>query len=139
MMVDKMRGAETLPNNSKILVVEDNQLNLELVSDLLEAHGYKVLQAQSGPDALQLATEHLPDLILMDIQLPGMDGLEVTRKLKENSSTRRIEVVALTAHAMLGDEEKARDAGCSGYIAKPIDTRAFIATIDGYISRSVGR
>jgi CheY-like chemotaxis protein len=121
--------------NSKVLVVEDNLMNLELVSDLLEANGYQVLQAQSGADALLLAVEEKPALILMDIQLPGMDGLEVTRKLKENDSTSQINIVALTAHAMLGDEEKARNAGCSGYIAKPIDTRKFIDTVAGYMKQ----
>lgn len=108
-------------------------MNLELVSDLLEAHGYRVLQAQNGPDALLLAEQEQPDLILMDIQLPGMDGLEVTRHLKNSDQTREIDVVALTAHAMRGDEERAREAGCSGYIAKPIDTRNFVTTISGYL------
>jgi CheY-like chemotaxis protein len=123
-----------LPDNSKVLVVEDNLLNLELVSDLLEAGGYQVLQAQSGPDALLIAEAEKPNLILMDIQLPGMDGLEVTRKLKENENTNSISVIALTAHAMRGDEERARDAGCSGYIAKPINTREFIKIISDYIA-----
>jgi len=119
----------------KILVVEDNEMNLELVSDLLEAKGFDVLQAQSGAEALLLAEAERPDLVLMDIQLPGMDGLEVTRRLKENPATNDIEVVALTAHAMLGDEERAREAGCSGYIAKPIDTRDFVLTVAGFINR----
>lgn len=120
-------------NDNRILVVEDNEMNLELVSDLLEARGYEVLRAQSGPEALMLARERQPDLILMDIQLPGMDGLEVTRRLKDDASTSKINVVALTAHAMLGDEERAREAGCSGYIAKPIDTRDFITIVSGYL------
>ncbi|RJQ44054.1 MAG: response regulator [Gaiellales bacterium] len=119
----------------KILVVEDNEMNLELVSDLLEAKGFDVLQAQSGAEALLLAEAERPDLVLMDIQLPGMDGLEVTRRLKENPATNDIEVVALTAHAMLGDEERAREAGCSGYIAKPIDTRDFVLTVSRFINR----
>lgn len=118
----------------KILVVEDNPMNLELVSDLLEAHGFQVLQAQNGADALRIAEESVPDLILMDIQLPGMDGLEVTRQLKENERTSGIDIIALTAHAMRGDEERAREAGCCGYIAKPIDTRLFVATITGYFN-----
>lgn len=118
----------------KILVVEDNRMNLELVSDLLEAHGFQVLKAEDGTDALRMAEESLPDLILMDIQLPGMDGLEVTRQLKKNERTSDIDIIALTAHAMRGDEERAREAGCLGYITKPIDTRRFIATITGYIN-----
>jgi CheY-like chemotaxis protein len=125
-----------LPENNKVLVVEDNLMNLELVSDLLESRGYLVIQAKSGQDALVLAEAEKPDLILMDIQLPGMDGLEVTRKLKKNANTSEINVVALTAHAMRGDEEKARAAGCSGYIAKPIDTRDFITTVAGYIEKN---
>lgn len=117
----------------KILVVEDNQMNLELVSDILEANGYDVIQAQGGQEALQIAREQQPDLILMDIQLPEMDGLEVTRLLKKDEQTQGISVVALTAHAMRGDEEKAREAGCSGYIAKPINTREFARTVAGFL------
>ncbi|MHB0915165.1 MAG: response regulator [Thermoleophilia bacterium] len=122
-----------MPATGRILVVEDNPMNLELVTDLLEAHGFEVFQAQNGADALRVAAELVPDLILMDIQLPGMDGLEVTRQLKNNERTSGINVVALTAHAMRGDEERALEAGCSGYIAKPIDTRKFVTGITGYI------
>ncbi len=118
----------------KILVVEDNQMNLELVTDILEARGYNVVQATSGNEALELANAEQPDLILMDIQLPEMDGLEVTRQLKRNVSTRDIDVIALTAYAMRDDEAKARDAGCSGYIAKPINTREFAKVIESYLS-----
>ena len=118
----------------KILVVEDNQMNLELVSDILEAHGYAVIQAQGGQEALQIAREQQPDLILMDIQLPEMDGLEATRLLKASEETKDINVVALTAHAMRGDEEKAREAGCSGYIAKPINTREFAQIVAGFLN-----
>ncbi|MHB1361744.1 MAG: response regulator [Thermoleophilia bacterium] len=120
-------------DEKKILVVEDNVMNLELVSDLLEAHGFRVVQAQSGATAIALAEKELPDLILMDLQLPEMDGLEATRWLKRNQLTKDICVVALTAHAMLGDEEKAREAGCSGYIAKPINTREFAEVISGFL------
>ncbi|MCL4474002.1 MAG: response regulator [Actinobacteria bacterium] len=119
--------------DKKILVVEDNVMNLELVSDLLEAHGFSVVQAQSGAAAIELAEKEQPDLILMDLQLPEMDGLEATRRLKQNRLTNSIDVVALTAHAMLGDEEKAREAGCSGYIAKPINTREFAEVISGFL------
>lgn len=120
----------------KILVVEDNVMNLELVSDLLEAHGFRVVQAESGAAAIELAENEQPDLILMDLQLPEMDGLEATRRLKQNHLTKSIIVVALTAHAMIGDEEKAREAGCSGYIAKPINTREFGEVISGFLDGS---
>lgn len=123
---------------TKILVVEDNLMNLELVSDVLEANGYQVLQADTGQKALEIAEQELPDLVLMDIQLPEMDGLEVTRLLKKNERTRNIKIIALTAHAMRGDEEKARDAGCSGYIAKPINTRDFATVIAGYLGQPKG-
>ncbi len=121
----------------RILIVEDNQMNLELVSDILEWGGYEVIQARGGEEALAAARRGRPDLILMDLQLPEMDGLEVTRRLKEDEALKDIIVVALTAHAMRGDEERARAAGCSGYIAKPIDTRRFISVIAGYLESAV--
>lgn len=121
-------------DRKKVLVVEDNKMNLELVTDILEARGYAVVQATNGTEALEIANSEQPDLILMDIQLPEMDGLEVTRLLKKNMSTRDITVVALTAYAMRGDEAKAREAGCSGYIAKPINTREFARVIDGFLT-----
>lgn len=121
----------------RILIVEDNQMNLELVSDILEWGGYEVIQARGGEEALTAARRSRPDLILMDLQLPEMDGLEVTRRLKEDEALKDIIVVALTAHAMRGDEERARAAGCSGYIAKPIDTRRFISVIAGYLESAV--
>jgi len=111
--------------NRKILVVEDDPLNMELVSDLLTVHGYTVLQATTGQEALALAAREQPDLILMDIGLPGMDGLAACRALKADPTTVAIPVVALTAYAMRGDEEKIMAAGCDGYITKPIDTRQF--------------
>ena len=117
----------------KILVVEDNKMNLELVSDILTAHGYEVIQASEGRQARDLARTHLPDLILMDIQLPEMDGLEVTRRLKSDAGTSGIGIVALTAHAMRGDKERAQAAGCAGYIAKPIDIHEFTGIIEGYL------
>lgn len=123
-------------SGEKILVVEDNQMNLELASDLLEAHGYRVVPAKGGREALEVAQREQPDLILMDLQLPEMDGLEATRLLKQGESTKHIIVVALTAHAMLGDEEKTREAGCSGYIPKPINTREFAGVIAGFLGKS---
>ncbi|MEK6536919.1 MAG: response regulator [Actinomycetota bacterium] len=122
-------------SGEKILVVEDNQMNLELAGDLLEARGYRVVQAKGGREALEVAQREQPELILMDLQLPEMDGLEATRLLKQGESTKHIIVVALTAHAMLGDEEKAREAGCGGYIAKPINTRKFAGVIAGFLDK----
>lgn len=121
-------------SQEKILVVEDNQMNLMLVTDLLEAAGYLVIPAHGGKEALRVARQEHPDLILMDIQLPELDGLEVTRLLKQDESTRDIKIVALTAHAMRGDEDKARQAGCCGYIAKPINTREFVNVVRDYLS-----
>ncbi len=118
-----------------ILVVEDNALNMELISDILEAHGYRVVQAVTGADALKLVPSEHPDLVLMDIQLPGLDGLTATGILKDNPETRDIPIIALTAHAMRGDEEKAREAGCDDYISKPIDTRQLPLTIRALLGR----
>ncbi|MCD4811177.1 response regulator [bacterium] len=117
----------------KILIVEDNSMNLELATDLLEAAGYFVIQAGSAEEGIKLARADSPDVILMDIGLPGMDGLEATRVLKQDLATKNIPVIALTAHAMQGDEEKALAAGCAGYIAKPINTRAFSRTVSQFI------
>ena len=116
-----------------ILIVEDNPLNLELISDILDANGYRVLSATTGSDALKLVEAEPPDLILMDIQLPGLDGLTVTGIIKDEPKTRGIPIIALTAHAMRGDEERAREAGCDGYISKPIDTRQVPTTIRAYL------
>ena len=116
-----------------ILVIEDNELNMKLFRSLLKIGKYEVLEAMDAETGIQLAQEHHPDLILMDIQLPGMDGLRATRMIKENGALADIPVVALTAYAMSGDEERATEAGCSGYITKPIDTRSFLGTIDQYL------
>jgi len=109
---------------ARILVVDDNRTNLKLVSDLLAFEGHEVIGAIDAEAALILLNSVLPDLILMDIALPGMDGLTFTRRLKANARTRHIRIVAVTAFAMKGDEQKALDAGCDAYITKPIDTRA---------------
>lgn len=116
-----------------ILIVEDNPTNLELAKDLLEASGFVVLSANEAEQGLRLASQALPDLILMDISLPGMDGLSATRELKQNPSIRHIPVVALTAHAMRGDEQNAMEAGCVGYLTKPIATRDFVATLHRWL------
>jgi len=117
--------SQTATNHTPvILVVDDNPTNLKLVSDLLEFDGYEIIKAEDAEQAQALLKERLPDLILMDIALPGMDGLTLTRLLKAEQRTRHIPVIALTAFAMKGDEEKAVAAGCDGYVTKPIDTRA---------------
>jgi two-component system cell cycle response regulator DivK len=113
----------------KILIVEDNELNMKLFHDLLEAQGYEILETREGLQALSLAREHHPDLILMDIQLPEISGLEVTKWLKEDDELAAIPVVAVTAFAMKGDEERIRDGGCEAYISKPISVGPFLDTI----------
>lgn len=116
-----------------ILIVDDNPINLKLARLLLSAEGYEVRTALDAEQALGLLGEFQPHLILMDIQLPGMDGLELTRRLKADPKTHTIAIVALTAYAMKGDEEKALACGCSGYISKPIDTRHFSAQVARYL------
>jgi two-component system, cell cycle response regulator DivK len=116
-----------------ILVVEDNELNMKLFNDLLESHGYKVVQTRDGMSALDMARKHMPDLILMDIQLPEVSGIEVTKWLKEDDELRRIPVIAVTAFAMKGDEQKIREGGCEAYISKPIAVMSFLQTIDGFL------
>ena len=120
----------------KILVIEDQPLNLELVRDLLEMGGYAVVSATDAEEGLALARTTQPDLILMDIGLPGMDGLTATRKLKEDPLTQQIPAVALTAHAMRGDQEKAQDAGCAGYLTKPVSTGTFVQQVSDYLKGS---
>ena len=118
----------------KVLIVEDNDLNMKLFNDLLEAHGYLTLQTKDGVEALRMARQHRPDLILMDIQLPEVSGLEVTKWLKEDDDLRTIPVVAVTAFAMKGDEEKIRNGGCEAYIAKPISVANFLQTVERFLS-----
>jgi two-component system cell cycle response regulator DivK len=119
-----------------VLVVEDNELNMKLFSDLLEAHGYRVIQTREGLSAIDLARQHKPDLILMDIQLPEVSGIEVTKWLKEADDLRHIPVIAVTAFAMKGDEDKIREGGCEAYISKPISVLSFLQTIDGFLKTS---
>jgi two-component system cell cycle response regulator DivK len=114
---------------ASVLVVEDNRANMKLTTLLLAREGYEVLQADNAADGLAMARERLPALILMDIQLPGMDGLEATRILKSDPATRDIKVVALTAFAMAGDEGRIRAAGCDGYVAKPIEYKQFLVEV----------
>jgi two-component system cell cycle response regulator DivK len=117
----------------KILIVEDNDLNMKLFNDLLVAHGYGTLQTRDGFEALALARQHHPDLILMDIQLPEVSGLQVTQWIKKDDDLRMIPIIALTAFAMKGDEEKMRDGGCEAYIAKPISVASFLKTVERFL------
>jgi two-component system cell cycle response regulator DivK len=119
-----------------VLVVEDNPANMTLAKFLLESAGHSVLCAVDAEAGLTLARDEQPDLILMDIQLPGMDGLEATAILKRDDATRAIPVIALTALAMKGDEERIRAAGCDGYVAKPLAYREFLATITALLART---
>jgi len=116
-----------------ILIVEDNELNMKLFNDLLEAHGYATLKTRDGIEALKIAREHRPDLIIMDIQLPEVSGLDVTKWLKEDERLKHIPVIAVTAFAMKGDEEKIREGGCQDYIAKPISVAKFIETVEKHL------
>lgn len=117
----------------RILIVEDNEQNLYLATFLLEKHGYDVLQARNGQLGLELAASEHPDLILLDIQLPVMDGYEVARRLKEAEKTKSIPIVAVTSYAMAGDRETILATGCEGYIEKPIDPDGFVAEIKGFL------
>ncbi len=117
-----------------VLLVDDNAMNMQLQSDLLELGGFRVLNAVTAEDALDRVHIDRPDIVLMDVSLPGMDGLTATRLLKNDSRTAAIPVVALTAQAMAGDKEQALSAGCVGYIVKPIDTRRFAQTVRDYIN-----
>lgn len=117
-----------------VLIVEDNELNMKLFHDLLEAQGYRTLMTSDGMSALDIARAERPDLILMDIQLPEVSGLEVTKWLKEDDELKKIPVIAVTAFAMKGDEEKIRDGGCEDYIAKPIMVKDFLTKIRRYLS-----
>ena len=119
--------------SAKILVVDDNPTNLKLVSDVLAFEGHEILTAVDAEAAQIVLAAILPDLILMDIALPGMDGLTLTRKLKADERTRQVRIVALTAFAMKGDDQKALSAGCDGYITKPIDTRKFPALVATFL------
>jgi two-component system, cell cycle response regulator DivK len=119
-----------------VLIVEDNELNMKLFHDLLDAHGYKTLQTRSGMEALKIAREQRPDLILMDIQLPEVSGLEVTKWLKDDEELREIPVIAVTAFAMKGDEQRIRQGGCEAYISKPISIGTFLETVRRYLGEA---
>jgi CheY-like chemotaxis protein len=124
---------------ARILVVEDNDMNMQLVEYLLEEGGFEIVKAASGEEALAVtrdASVPAPDLILMDIHLPGMDGLSVVRAMKAEPRTQRVPILALTAHAMRGDKDRFLEAGCDGYISKPIDVKTFLSAIAQYLPRS---
>ena len=116
-----------------VLIVEDNELNMKLFHDILAAHGYTTIQTRNGLEALELARRHRPALILMDIQLPEISGLEVTKWIKEDDELRHIPVVAITAFAMKGDEERIRSGGCEAYISKPISVGHFLETVQHFV------
>ena len=117
-----------------VLIVEDNELNMKLFNDLLEAHGYGTLQTRSGVEAVELARKHRPDLILMDIQLPEVSGLQVIMWIKNDQDLQHIPIIAITAFAMKGDEEKIRQGGCDAYLSKPISVVKFLDTVRHYLS-----
>lgn len=116
-----------------VLIVEDNELNMKLFNDLLEAHGYSTVGTRNGVEAMDLARRHRPDLILMDIQLPEVSGLDVTRALKADPELRAIPVIAVTAFAMKGDEERIREGGCEAYLSKPISVSKFLDTVRQFL------
>ncbi len=118
-----------------VMVIEDNEINMKLVRSLLEIGRFNIIEAVDAETGLELAREKQPDLILMDIQLPGMDGLEATSRLKANPSTKHIPVIALTSYAMDADKEKAQEVGCDGYISKPINTRTFLKEIEKFFKK----
>lgn len=120
----------------KVLIVEDNELNMKLFHDLLEAHGIDTVQTNDGKKALPMAQEHKPDLIIMDIQLPEISGLDVTKLLKADDELKNIPVIAVTAFAMKGDEQKILDGGCEDYISKPISVSRFIEVVKKYLEKS---
>jgi two-component system cell cycle response regulator DivK len=117
-----------------VLIVEDNELNMKLFHDLLEAHGYATVQTRNGVEAVELARKHHPDLILMDIQLPEVSGLEVMKWIKEDEHLAAIPIIAITAFAMKGDEEKIRQGGCEAYLSKPISVVKFLDTVRTYLN-----
>ncbi len=117
----------------KVLIVEDNELNMKLFHDLLEAHGIGTIQTREGNKAFDMAMEHKPDLIIMDIQLPEISGLDITKRLKADEDLKHIPVIAVTAFAMKGDEQKIREGGCEDYVSKPISVSSFIETVKKHL------
>jgi two-component system, cell cycle response regulator DivK len=118
-----------------VLIVEDNELNMKLFHDLLQANGFDTIETRNGIEALDLARKHKPDLILMDIQLPEVSGLEVTKWIKEDDELKSIPVIAVTAFAMKGDEERIREGGCEAYLSKPISVAKFLETVRHFVKQ----
>lgn len=127
------KATETQKARKKVLIVEDNELNMKLFQDLLEAHGIDTVETRDGQNVLEIARDHAPDLILMDIQLPEISGLDITKSLKDDEDLKSIPVIAVTAFAMKGDEQKIREGGCEDYISKPISVSNFIEVIGKYL------
>jgi len=123
----------------KILIVEDNEMNLKLIRTVLKAKGFVLAEARDGEEALKIVVAERPDIILIDIQIPKVDGLEVTRRIRAMDDLKDKQIIAITAHAMEGDRNKILEAGCDGYIAKPINTRTFIDEIEAILKQKVGR
>ena len=119
--------------SQKIMIVEDNELNMKLFNDLLEAHGFETVTTRDGTKAVELAMVEKPDLILMDIQLPEVSGLDITKQIKDNDDLKNVPIIAVTAFAMKGDEDKIRESGCNGYVSKPISITTFIETIRDHL------
>lgn len=115
-----------------VLIVEDNDMNMKLFNDLLQAHGYNTIKTNSGHEAKNLVEQHMPDLIIMDIQLPEISGLDVTKSIKEDEKLKSIPIIAVTAFAMKGDQEKIIAGGCDGYISKPISVPLFLETVQKF-------
>lgn len=125
-------------SEKSVLLVEDNEDNRFIYSTILERRGFRVLEARTGEQGVEMAREHRPDLVLMDISLPVMDGLEATRRLKQDPATSEIPVIAVTAHAMAEDRERAREAGCNGYLVKPIEPSRVLAEVERLIGPGSG-
>ncbi|HEY1243658.1 MAG TPA: response regulator [Hyphomicrobiaceae bacterium] len=130
------RRLQARGQSKTVMIVEDNELNMKLFHDLLAAHGYRTLQTRTGMEALRLAREQRPDLILMDIQLPEVSGLEVTKWLKDDEELADIPVIAVTAFAMKGDEERIRRGGCEAYISKPISIASFLDAVRRHLGEA---
>src|SRR5215472_9973543 len=139
---DAAEGAKTPErqgnaNGQRILIVEDDRLSMTLLSDFLSAHGFKILKTSEGLEAINLARDEHPDLILMDIRLPGISGFDVTRLLKQDNHTKAIPIIAVTAFATAGDETKALESGCAAYITKPVNVGELLRTIGSFLSASL--
>ncbi len=119
--------------SKRVLVVEDQEDNMQIMNDMLASAGYEVIKAVTGNEGVAMAESHKPDLILMDIQLPGLDGYEATRRIKANAALRHIPVIAVTSYAMDGEESRAEEAGCDAYFAKPVSPRALLAKVREYL------